>query len=450
MTTFEQGWIKGSIIRNLLLLSWPIIILNGLYGVSLTIEMIWVGKLGQAAIAGLGIASVVEMLVMSITMGICTGSRALIARFIGAGDVRSANHVGGQSFVISFAFSAFIAVIGIFFAEPIIGLFGVEAVVIAEGAAYLRIVLVGWVTMSFWMNVFGNMQASGDTVTPMKIAIFIRIIHAIICPFLVLGWWVFPRMGVGGAATANVAYQGLGCFIGLWMFFSRRTNLQLVSRDFCIDLNIVWRILKIGIPASIMGIQSAFSNILLAWFMAPFGTLAVAAHGMVSRIQQWVLMTGGGLARGGGILVGQNMGAGSPERAETSGWLAAAATGIWSVACLLIVLLWSENIIRIFNTEPDLVKLGGIFLRIAAVGFLAVVFVHVMQQCITGAGDTLPVMLISVVMLWVVLLPLALFLPEVVGLGVYGVRWAIVISMFVGALGYALYFRLGRWKLKKV
>ncbi|MFC1928428.1 MATE family efflux transporter [Chloroflexota bacterium] len=446
----KRDWTKGSIIGNLLLLSWPILILNSLYGVSLTLEMIWVGRLGAVSIAGLGIASVVDTLATMMASGVTIGTRAMVARFIGAGDVDSANHVVAQSFVLSVAFGVIMAAIGAFLAEPILRLFGVDTDVVTEGVLYLRIMLVGWVSMAFWHIVFASMQASGDSVTPLKLATFIRSVHAVLCPFLVLGWWVFPRLGVSGAATANIIYQSLGGAIGLWLLSSGRTRLRLTRGDFRITLNTIWRILKIGIPASVMNTQRAFSNLFLAWLMVPFGTLAVAAHSLVSRVERWVYMTAGGLGIGAGVLVGQNLGAGLPERAERGGWLAAVfAEGI-VVFCSVAVLLWAENIIGIFSTDPALMELASVFLRIAAANFLAMAIVRVMQHCISGAGDTLPVMLVSLVMLWAVLLPLAFLLPQVTNLGMYGVRWAIVISMFVGAVAYTIYFRLGGWKRKQV
>jgi len=212
----------------------------------------------------------------------------------------------------------------------------------------------------------------------------------------------------------------------------------------------MWRIVKIGIPASIMGVQRSFGNIVLMWFMVPFGTLAVAAHSLWQRIEIMLDQPTFSISVAAGVLVGQNLGASQPGRAERSGWLATGFVQIIMLIGSVAILLWAESIISIFNTEPDLVKLTSIFLRIAAAGYLVMGFVIVLQQSLAGAGDTLPAMLFSVFMIWVVQLPLAFLLPQVTELGVYGIRWAIVISLFVGAVIYVMYFRLGRWKRKKV
>jgi putative MATE family efflux protein len=447
---FSKDWTKGSIIHNLLLLSYPIIILNGLWQSTLILEMIWIGKLGAASIAGVGIASFIVMLMITVKGGLSMGERAMIARFIGTGDIAAANHVAGQAFIISAAYGAAAAAIGILLTEAIFSLFGLEVNAAAEGVVYLRIMLIGLVTEVFWMTSFTIMQASGDSVTPMKVAIFIRSVNAILCPFLVLGWWVFPRLGVSGAAIAYIIVMGLGMSICLWILFTGHTRLQMTLKGFYPDLTIIWRMLKIGIPASIMGLGRSFGDLALTWFMTPFGTLAVAAHSLAYRIEMFIRMPGTSLGIGAGVLVGQNLGADQPKRAGRSSWLALGLGEGFMVVCSVVILLWPENIISIFNVEPDLVKLGSIFLRIATAGYLMMYFIYILQQCISGAGDTLPPMLITLAMLWLVQLPLAFLLPRFTDMGVYGVRWAIVISYAVGAIAFMTYFWQGRWKRKQV
>ena len=447
---FDRDWTKGSIVWNLLSLSWPMIVSYGLYMVGQTVDMIWVGKLGAAPIAGVGIGGIVVMLVLTAKFGLVMGARAMVARFVGAGDTEGANHIAQQALVISAVYGIVMTVVGVFLAEPILNLFGLESDVVAEGAAYIRIVLAGWVAMSFWLMTFSIMQASGDAVTPMKISIYIRIVHVALCPFLVFGWWIFPCLGVSGAALSNVIYQVLGMVLGLWVLFSGRTRLRLTLRNFRLDLNIIWRIVKIALPACVMGVQGNLGHLALTWFVVPFGTFAIAAHSLVQRVEMILFLPSMGLGTGAGVLVGQNLGAHQPERAEKSGWLALGFVEAFMVACSLVILLGAENIIRIFNIEPGLVEIGSTFLRIAAAGYLVVGFTAVLQNCISGAGDTLPPMIFAIIVIWLVQIPLAFLLSRVTDLGVYGVRWAIVAGMLVGAVAYPMYFRLGRWKRKMV
>lgn len=449
-TAFIKDWTKGSIPRNLLLLSWPMVAMESLYVVSQIVDMIWVGKLGSSSIAGVGIANIVLMLIMSIDMGLIVGVRAIIARYVGAGDVMTANHIAGQGFIIAAIWGSLMTIAGILLAKPIISLFGVETEVVAEGITYMRIMFAGWVAMEILVMGLYIIQSSGDTITPLKVEVLIRIIHVSLCPFIVFGWWVFPRWGVGGAALSNIISHFLGAVLVLWVLFKVNTRLRLTLIDFRPVLNIIWRILKIGIPASVMSLQRSFGNLVLTWFIAAFGTLAVAAHSLTSRIEMFLLIPGMALGAGAGVLVGQNLGAGQPKRAERSAWFAVGFVGAVMVGCVTMILLWAENIIGVFTTEPDLIEIGSIFLRIAAAGYLMMALGSVLQHCIAGAGDTVPNMIVSIAMIWIVQLPLAYLLPRVTTLEVYGIRWAMVASTFAGLIAYVSYFVLGKWKTKKI
>lgn len=415
-----------------------------------TIDLIWVGRLGTAAIAGVGVSGMVVMLVNSMMMGLFMGLRAMVARFIGAGDARGANHVAQQALVVSVAYSVTMAIIGIFFAEQILTLFGLEADVVAEGAAYLRINFIGVVTMCFRAMTEATMQASGDSVRPMWVAVFFRLFHLALCPFLVFGWWLFPRMGVTGAAMTNVFSQGIGATLGLWFLFSGRTRLQLTLRNFRIDPGIIWRLVKLALPASIGSMERTLGNLILMWFMTPFGTIAVAGHTLNQRMEMFLVVPGMGFGQAAGVLAGQNLGAKQPERAERTGWLAAGLLSGVMLIISLAILLWAENIVRIFSTEPELVELASTFIRIAVAGYIVMGLTAALRQCINGAGDTLVPMVVMLLNMWLVQVPLAFFLPRFTSLGVYGVRWAIVAGMASEAIVYTIYFRLGRWKHKVV
>ncbi len=447
---FERDWTKGHIFKNLLSLSWPIIISSSFNILGPVIDMVWVGKLGAASIAGVGIASMAVMAITSARMGLTMGTRAIVARFIGAGDTSGANHIAQQAFVVSGTYVVIIASFGIFLAEPIMKIFGVEADVVAEGAAYMRIMFIGSIAMSFRMMAEGIMQASGDTHTPMRITIFFRVLHAALSPFFIFGWWIFPRMGVTGAATTNVISQGLGGLIAFWILFTGRSRLKLTLRNFSLDFSMIWRIVRIGIPAAIMGTERAFGDMIIMWIIAPFGTLAVAGHALIQRIEAVLRMPCMGLGNGSGVLVGQNLGAQQPERAEKSGWLAVGLAQGYALIIGLIIMFAAEGIIKIFNADPEVVEIGSTFLRIAAAGYLFMGLYFVLQNSISGAGDTLPPMLVTLLNFWALQVPLAFLLPRFTDLGVYGVRWAIVAGWVAGATAYAIYFRMGRWKRRSV
>ncbi|MHB8104896.1 MAG: MATE family efflux transporter, partial [Dehalococcoidales bacterium] len=251
----EKDLTKGSIIGNLWTLSWPMTVTTTIMMLGPIIDMIWIGKLGSADMAGVGISGIVVSLINSLIMGLFTGLRAMVARFVGAGDKEQANHVAQQAFVIGVALSVVMAVIGQLFATSIMKLWQLEPDVIAAGSTYMRIELIGMFTMSFGSLAQSIMQASGDAQTPMRIVIGQRVLHILLCPFLIFGWWLFPQLGVSGAALTGVISQGIGGSILLWILFSGRTRLRISLRNFKFDGNIIWRMVKIGIPSSLGGIH---------------------------------------------------------------------------------------------------------------------------------------------------------------------------------------------------
>ncbi len=449
-TRLTKDWTKGSIIGNLLGLSWPMIITGTITTLGPTIDMIWVGKLGAASVAGVGISGMIVQMMNAARMGLQMGTRAMVARFVGAGDKQGANHVAQQTFVISITFAILMAAIGIFLADKMLLLLGLEPDVVNEGAAYLRIQLVGMVTMSFQMMSQSIMQASGDAVTPMYIGIGTRLFHIALCPFLIFGWWIFPGLGVSGAALTGVISQGIAGTLGMWMLFSGRTRLRLTMKNFRFDGNIIWRIVKIGIPAMINGMERTTATLLVTWFVIPFGTFAVASHSLLERIDRFIHMPAQGLGQGAGVLAGQNLGARQPERAEKTGWLAVMLfTGFISIASIAIY-FWADDIIRIFNNEPGLIEIASTFLRIEIVTYMIFGFIQVLMQCLNGVGDTMIPMVVTLLTMWGIQVPLAYSIPRISNLGVYGVRWGMVSGNVMRAVIYTIYFKLGRWKRKQV
>ncbi|OGO19357.1 MAG: hypothetical protein A2Z15_04605 [Chloroflexi bacterium RBG_16_50_11] len=226
--------------------------------------------------------------------------------------------------------------------------------------------------------------------------------------------------------------------------------MKLSLRDFRFIPNIAWRMLKIGLPSLVSMLQANFSMFVLTKIIVPFGTSVLAANSVASNVQGFVITPNLGLGSGVSVLVGQNLGARQPERAVKSTWIGAGILQAFLITCGLVILIWAEPIAMFFNSDPALALVGPAFLRIATVGYLVMGINSALQSCIAGAGDTLPNMLISIGMIWIVQIPLTYILSHYTGLGFYGIRWAMVISAFAAAIAYFAYFRSGRWKHKKV
>ncbi|MBI2836229.1 MAG: MATE family efflux transporter [Chloroflexi bacterium] len=445
-----RDWTQGSIPGSLWGLSWPIIISQSLNQMGQTIDMIWVGKLGSSSVAGVGIASMIVMVVNAMNQGIYTALRAMVARAIGSGDEKRANHIAQQSLVITVVIPLVMAAVGVFFAEPLLQIFGVAPEVASQGAAYIRIQFIGTVTMSLRMMTEATMQASGDPMSPMRIAIMFRVVHVVLDPFLIFGWWIFPRMGVQGAALTGIISQGLGGAIGMWYLFRGGTRLRLTLKNFSFDPPLIWRMVRVGLPAMVTGMERTFGNLILMWFVVPFGTVAVAAHSLMQRIDPFVHLPVQGFGQSSGILAGQNLGAKQPERAAKTVWLAVGLTTAVMALVSVLIWFWAEKLIVIFNNEPELVKIASLFLRIEIIGYLVFGLVHVLSQSLNGIGDTVVPMLTTLTTMWLIQVPLAFYLSRNTGLDLYGIRWAIVTAMVMRAIIYTVYFRTGRWKQRKV
>ncbi len=479
-----RDWTQGSVTRNLLTLSWPMMVTEGLYTLGISIDMIWVGRLGSGAIAGIGVAGIFAGFQMMIMTGFGVGTRAVVARFVGAGDVEGANHASQQAFVICVIYTVVMVALGLSLAEPLLTMMGFAPDVVAVGADYMRIMFgLGSVTVAFWYMGYSIIQASGDAITPMVIIILYRLLHVPLSYALVLGEWGLPQMGSSGAALANVISRGVGAALVLaalyggwgihldWTPFRdawrrggpvaaalslRRvvgfepSRLRLTMRGFRVDLATVWRMVRIGLPASVMGVQRTLGMAIIAGLMAPFGTIAVAAHSLLQRVDMVLVPPAMGLGMASGVLAGQNLGAGQPLRAERSAWRATIVSSMLMVAAAVTVFLFAESIVGIFTKDAELIGWTSRFLRVSAVGYLALGPGTVLMQSLAGAGDTFAPMIIGVVTAWAIQLPLALLLPNIGDFGVFGIRWALVIGVIIQGVVALVYFRLGRWKRKRV
>jgi putative MATE family efflux protein len=420
--TSLRDWTQGGILRNLLALAWPVIIGSCLNNIGTTIDMIWVGKLGASSVAGVGVAGMLVSLLDSLKMGLDMGTRALIARHIGAGDRDKANTVALQGDIVTIGFAATVGVLGVIFSSSILRVMGLSPEVVAQGAPYLRIQFIGILTMGLVRQNEGTMQSSGDTVGPMRVAIVYRLFHIVLCPFLVFGWWVFPRLGVSGAAYTGIISACLGAALGLWLLLTGRTRLTLRFRGFRPDFGMIWRIVRVGVPASVTGMERTFGQLIMIGLVVPFGTLAVAAHTLTQQVDQFINIAGGGLGQASGIMAGLNLGAQRPDRAARSGWVGASLYTAIMVLVSLPLFLWGRNIIAVFNNEPGVLVIGTALIRIQILTYLALGFAMVLQQCLNGVGDTLTTMLVVLFSMFLVQVPLAFFLSRYTGLGVYGTR----------------------------
>jgi putative MATE family efflux protein len=377
-------------------------------------------------------------------MGFDTAMRAMVARAVGAGDIARANHVALQAFSLSGAYSLLMAIIGFFFTETLLQLLGVPESVVDAGAGYMRIQFLGQGAMAFRMMSGTALQASGDTLTPMKSTTVTRVIHIASSPVLVFGWWIAPEWGLPGAAASNVLSQIAGAGLNFAALFRGTSRLHLTLKGYRPDPALLWQLARLGAPASISNAERSVSQLLLFGLVAPYGATTLAAFSLTRRVEILALMSGTGLGNSAGVMIGQNLGAGKPDRARK--------TLAWAVAYVLLVNLvvvsfmmaFPHAFLSIFNNDSELLAEAEKWLRIQAIGYFVLGLSFVFTQSYNTAGDTLIPMITLLVSLWGVQQPLALILPEL-GFGALGIAWAILIGLAARLLIYVPYFFTDRW-----
>ena len=330
----------------------------------------------------------------------------------------------------------------------------------------MKIEFFGGATISLRMMMDSIMQASGDAVNPMQIALVFRVFHIMLCPFMIFGaafaqtvfpqlgnfsgWWPLPAIGVRGAAFTSIIAQGIGVLLGLRVLIGARSRLKLSFKGFRFDIGIIWRIVRIGFPALISGIQRTLNQFFIQVFMAPFGAAVLAAHVITQRLEMLILMPAMSFGMGAGVLVGQNLGAKQPQRAEKSAWMGVIVVEAFVVLVAGAMFMWTGPVVHIFGSDPSMDAVAIEFVHIAVYGWLLIGFMFVPMNALQGAGDTMPTMIISIVTTWAITMPFAYFLSKNTNYGAIGIRWALTASVIAGAVGNVIYFRMGKWKTRRV
>lgn len=441
---------QGNIVRNIWTLATPMMFGNILQTAFNIVDMIWVGRLGSSAIAAVAMSGSILMIIMTMIIGIATGTAAMVSRFIGAKDNERANDVAMQSLILSAVASSLLAIVGFGLAEEMLKLLGAKPEVVLLGTGYLRILLVGGVVMFLLFLAGAILRGAGDALTPMIILGVATVVNGILDPLMIFGHGGFPRMGVNGAALATVLARGVGVVIAFCVLFRGSSHIHLRLRNLKVNFNLIWRITKIGIPSSVqMSLRSLMGVILMA-IVARYGTYAVAAYGVGLRIMMLVFMPAFGLAAAAATLVGQNLGAQKEERAHYSAWAATRFTMLIMGAVGILFFLFAGNLIRVFNASPQVVEIGTRYLKITSFGYLFSALGVVLGRALNGAGDTVSPMVITFISLWCLQIPLALILPGSFRLGVSGVWWAALAASIIHGIMMAGWFQRGGWKLKVI
>jgi putative MATE family efflux protein len=426
------------------------IVANVLQNAFSIVDMIFVGRLGPTAVAAVAVSGLVMMVAWTLLIGVAISTVATVARFFGGKDMEQANAAAVQSLILGGLISVVLILFGLFLDEPVLRVLGATPEMMEPATAYFRIVFVGSFTLIFMFLSGAILRGAGDARTPMVILIVATAFNIVLDPLLIFGLLFFPRLEVKGAAYATVIGQGIAMVLGLWILVRGQSRIHVHLPQFRLRPQLMKRMVLIAIPATIQGGLRSVAHLGLIKIVALYGTLAVAAFGIGLRLNLLVMMVGWALGGAASTLVGQNLGAQKPDRAEKSAWLTA------GIFCGFMILsgagffLFADPLITLFNSDPGVIRIGHAYLRIVALSYPFLGLSMICAMSFNGAGDTQTPALIIGLTFIVLMIPLALFLPRFVAPKTSGIWWAMTIAITLQGIIMALVFSRGGWKKRRI
>jgi len=438
----------GRLAKGLVNLAGPMFASALLQNVQSLIDLFWVGKLGSNSVAALALSGTILMMMLPIIMGTATGTVAFVSRCVGAGRHDDASEAAGQSLVLAVLFGVIAGIVGWFFAGNLCFLLGASADVARLGSGYLRILFLGSITV--FVLFVGNsvLQGAGNTIVPMCAMVLANMLNMVLDPVLIFGLWIFPRMEVRGAAVATVLSQAVAAVAILVVLSWGVGRVRVRARGWRFKPALAWTILRVGIFSSGQMLSRSLMALVLMRIVAMCGTAAIAAYGIGLRFHMITLMPAFALGNAAATMVGQNLGAGKPGRAQSAAWMATGIEMGIMVLATLVVVLFAPVLIGIFDSNPDVIATGVSYLRTVSPFYIFAVLGIVLGRALQGAGDTLTPMICTVLSLWGLQVPLAIVLSLYIQPPTTGIWWAIAIAVTVHGLMVTGYFQSGRWKAK--
>ncbi|MBT9161778.1 MAG: putative FMN/FAD exporter YeeO [Dehalococcoidia bacterium] len=444
---------EGHIVRNITYLSWPIVVSALLQTTVGIVDTMMVGVLGPQPLAAVGMGHFILMLVLVFLIAISTGAQVFVARYFGAKDPEGVTRVVDQSLILSVILATGMMALGLTLSPALFRIMGAEEKVLALGVPYVRIIFGGILFMLLNFIINSILQGAGDSRTPLKILLLINILNVVLNYLLIFGIGFFPRMEVRGAAWGTVISRIVGAVMGMWVLMSGRFAVRTdILRRFRIEPALMSQIVRIGFPAGLQGLVRSGSGIILLRFVANtiHGTYAVAALTVGLQAEAISFMPGFALGTSATILVGQNLGAGKPDRAERNG-LAATWIAAIVMSCMgLLFFIFAEQIMSLFTESADVVHIGGDYLRIMAYSQPFLAMVMVFSGGLRGAGDTRTPLIYSIIHSWLVRIPLIYVLGFVLNLQTTGIWWAMTLSTVTQGLATWWKFQQGHWQRIKL
>jgi putative MATE family efflux protein len=446
----EADYTQISLGRAIFLLAIPMILELIMESTFAVVDIYFVGTLGASAVATVGLTETYLFLLYSIGIGLSMAVTAVVARRIGEKEKEKAAIAAVQAIILAVIVSTPFALAGIFFAKDLLTLMGADAWTLAHGYGYMQWMLGGNTVIMLLFIINAIFRGAGDAATAMRVLWIANGLNIILDPLLIYGWGPFPQLGIEGAAIATNIGRGIGVIIQMWILFHGGKHIKVLREQVRIHRQTMVNILRTSLGGIGQMIVAMTSWIFIMRILAEFGSQAVAGATIALRIMMFTMMPAWGMSNAVATLVGQNLGAKQPERAERSVWV----TGFWNMAFLIsissIYFFYSDSLVGLFTNDAGVVAIGAKWLTIVSYSYFVYAWWMVATQAFNGSGDTATPTKINLVFFWFIQIPLSYFMAKVLGMGYTGVFWAIFISETSVGLFTLWLFTRGGWKKTEV
>ena len=446
----HQDFTTGNLNRAILLLAIPMVLEMVLESLFAVVDVFWVGRLGADAVATVGLTESLLSLVFAIGLGLSLSTTAMVARRIGEKDPEGAAVAGVQAIILGLATSLLLGLPCVFYAPDLLRLMGASPQVVATGSGYARIALggSGAIMMLFLNNAI--FRGAGDAAIAMRLLWVSNIINLVLDPCLIFGLGPFPKLGVTGAALATFTGRSIGVAYQFYRLLRGSERIRILRRQLHVNFSVLFRLLRVSLTGILQFAIAHTSWIGLVRIVSIFGSAALAGYTIAIRIVIFIILPSWGLSNAAATLVGQNLGAKQPERAESSVW----RTGLYNMIFLgvvgVIFVIFATPIVRLFTSDPEVIPLAASCLRIVSYGNIGYAYGMVMLQAFNGAGDTVTPTIVNLFGFWLFEIPLAYFLAIPAGMQARGAYFSIVAAEALIAGVSILLFKRGYWKRQKI
>lgn len=446
----QEDFTSGSIKRAVFMLAIPMILEMCMESVFAVVDIFFVARLGKEAAATVGLTESFLTLIYSVAIGLSMAATAMVSRRVGEKNLEQASKSAMQSLLIALFCSLVVSIFGVIYARQILQALNAPAGVLAIGVPYIQIMLGGSVVIILLFLVNGIFRGAGNAAIAMKSLWLANFCNIVLCPVLIFGFGPVPALGLKGAAIATTIGRGAGVCYQLYHLTKGNSLVHFKAGYLLPDLKIIKSLVNVASTGTMQFLIASASWIVLARIVAGFGSDAIAGYTIALRMIMFFLLPAWGLSNAAATLVGQNLGAGQPERAEKSVWTTARYNVAFMFLVTLIFMFFAEPLVSVMNQQTAVVGYATETLRIMSLGYISYGVGMVLMNAFNGAGDSRTPTLINLAGFWAFQIPLAYVLALVFNLGPKGVFFAIFISETAITIGTYFIFRRGKWKKVKI